>query len=70
MTIRKARAADAAVAWEIRNAAILSQCQGHYAPESLAIWTNGAITEEFTRFVVEQLYVATSIGGAASLGMS
>ena len=57
--IRKACADDAAAAWEIRNAAILSQCKGHYPPESLAIWTNGAINEEFIRFVVEHFYVAT-----------
>jgi GNAT superfamily N-acetyltransferase len=57
--IRKARADDAAVAWEIRNAAILSQCKGHYPPESLAIWAKGEITDGFIQFVVEQLYVAT-----------
>ena len=57
--IRKARADDAAAAWEIRDAAILSQCKGHYPPESLAMWTNGTITDEFIQFVVEHFYVAT-----------
>ena len=57
--IRKACADDAVVAWEIRNASILSQCKGHYPAESLAIWTSGAITEGFIQFVVEQLHVAT-----------
>jgi GNAT superfamily N-acetyltransferase len=67
--IRKARANDAAAAWEIRNAAILSRCQGHYPPESLAIWTNGAITEEFIQFVVEHFYVATAGDAVVATGM-
>ena len=58
-SIRKAHAGDAASAWDIRNAAILSQCTAHYPAELLAVWTNGEITEQFMQFVVEQLYVAT-----------
>jgi GNAT superfamily N-acetyltransferase len=57
--IRKARADDAAAAWEIRNAAILSQCKTHYPAPLLAIWTDGAITDGFIQFVVDQFYVAT-----------
>lgn len=57
--ILKACAEDAAAAWDIRNAAILCQCKDYYAAESLAIWTDGAITDEFVRFVVEHFYVAT-----------
>jgi len=57
--IRKARADDAAAAWEIRNAAILSQCKTHYPAPLLAIWTDGAITDGFTQFLVDQFYVAT-----------
>ena len=67
--IRKAGADDAAAALEIRTAAILSQCQGHYPPESLAIWTNGAISEQFIQFVVEQLYVATVNDAVVATGM-
>ncbi len=67
--IRKASADDAAVAWEIRNAAILSQCKGHYPPESLAIWTDGEITEGFIQFVVEHLYVATVNDAVVGTGM-
>ncbi|MGD0515895.1 MAG: GNAT family N-acetyltransferase [Thermoguttaceae bacterium] len=69
MRIRKACSDDAAAAWEIRNAAILSQCKGHYPPESLAIWTNGAITERFIQFVVEQIYVATVNDAVVGTGM-
>jgi GNAT superfamily N-acetyltransferase len=58
-TIRKACAEDAVAAWEIRNAAIASQCKRYYPPELLAIWTNGEINEEFIQFVVEHFYVAT-----------
>jgi N-acetylglutamate synthase-like GNAT family acetyltransferase len=67
--IRKARADDAAAAWEIRNAAILSQCEGHYPSELLAIWTNGAISEQFIQYVVEQLYVATVNDDVVGMGM-
>ena len=67
--IRKACADDVAAAWEIRNASILSQCKGHYPPESLAIWTNGEITEQFIQFVVEQLYVATVNDAVVGTGM-
>lgn len=59
LSIRKARAADAASAWDIRNAAILSQCPAHYPAELLAIWTSGEMTEEFVEFVAEKFYVAT-----------
>jgi GNAT superfamily N-acetyltransferase len=69
LKIRKASAADAAAAWQIRNAAILSQCKGHYPPESLAIWTDGEITEHFIQFVVEQFYVATVDDAVVATGM-
>ena len=69
MRIRKACADDAVAAWEIRNAAIRSQCQGHYPPELLAIWTDGAITEEFIHFVVEHFYVATVGDAVVGTGM-
>ena len=58
-SLRKAHAGDSASAWEIRTAAILSQCTAHYPAELLKVWTNGEITEQFVQFVVEQLYVAT-----------
>jgi GNAT superfamily N-acetyltransferase len=67
--IRKACASDAAAAWEIRNASILSQCKGHYPPESLAIWTNGEINEQFIEFVVEHFYVATVNNVVVGTGM-
>ncbi|MEN6406972.1 MAG: GNAT family N-acetyltransferase [Thermoguttaceae bacterium] len=67
--IRKARADDASAAWEIRNAAILRQCKGHYPPELLAIWTNGALTEEFVQFVAEHFYVAILDEAIVGTGM-
>jgi GNAT superfamily N-acetyltransferase len=67
--IKKAGAGDAAAAWEIRNAAILSHCKGHYPPESLAIWTAGEVTEQFTECVVEQFYVATIDDAVVGTGM-
>jgi N-acetylglutamate synthase-like GNAT family acetyltransferase len=67
--IRKACADDAAAAWEIRTAAILCQCKGHYPPELLAIWTDGAMSEEFVQFVVEHFYVATVGDSVVGTGM-
>jgi GNAT superfamily N-acetyltransferase len=68
-SIRKAEAEDALAAWEIRNAAILSQCPGHYPAESLAIWTDGAITEGFIQHVVDLFYVATINEVVVGIGM-
>ncbi len=67
--IRKACADDAAAAWDIRNAVILSQCKGHYPAKSLVIWTNGEINEGFVQYVVEQLYVATVSDAVVGTGM-
>jgi GNAT superfamily N-acetyltransferase len=67
--IRKAGAEDAAVAWEIRNAAIKSECQGHYPAESLAVWTKGEVEEGFARFVVEHFYLATVNDVVVGTGM-
>ncbi len=47
----------------------MSQCKGHYPPESLAIWTDGEITEGFIQFVVEHLYVATVNDAVVGTGM-
>jgi GNAT superfamily N-acetyltransferase len=59
VTIRKARREDAQAAWDIRNAAINSQCVGHYSAEALAIWTAGEISEQFMTVVEHHFYVAT-----------
>jgi len=69
VTIRKACAADALAAWDIRNAAILSQCTGHYPAELLAIWTDGAITAPFIDVVAELFYVATVDDAVVGTGM-
>ena len=68
-TIRKANAADAPAAWEIRNAAILHACKGFYTDELVAQWTNGQMTKQFVRFVVEQFYVATANGLVVGTGV-
>jgi len=69
VTISKACAADALAAWDIRNAAILSQCTGHYPAELLAIWTDGAITAPFIDVVAELFYVATVDDAVVGTGM-
>ncbi len=69
VTIRKACGADAPAAWDIRNAAILSQCTGHYPAELLAIWTDGAITGSFIDAVAELFYVNTVDDAVVGTGM-
>jgi GNAT superfamily N-acetyltransferase len=67
--IRKACADDAAAAWEIRNAAILHHCPGHYPAELLAVWTDGEVTAGFVQFVESQFYVATVDDAVVGTGM-
>jgi GNAT superfamily N-acetyltransferase len=67
--IRKASADDAAISWEIRRAAILDQCTGHYQAELLAIWTDGEMDDGFVQFVSEQLHVATIDSVVVATGM-
>jgi GNAT superfamily N-acetyltransferase len=73
ITLRKATAADASAAWEIRNAAIRHACRGFYDDDLLARWTAGEMPEEFAAFVAEHFYVAVVnekvVGtGAVNLG--
>ncbi len=53
----------------MRNAAIRSQCQGHYSPEELAVWTSGELTEQFTKIIEDYFYVAALDGLAIGTGM-
>ena len=69
ITIRKARREDAQAAWDIRNAAIKSQCVGYYSSEALAIWTAGEISEQFMTVVEHHFYVATIADRIVGTGM-
>ena len=69
IVIRKAHKVDAQKIWDIRNAAINSQCIGHYSPAELEIWTNGEMTEQFVEVVEDSFYVATLNGHAVGTGM-
>ena len=67
--IRKAHKVDAQKIWDIRNAAINSQCIGHYSSAELEIWTNGEMTEQFVKVVGDSFYVATLDGHVVGTGM-
>ena len=67
--IRKANKVDAQEIWDIRNAAIKSQCIGHYSPAEVEIWTTGEITEQFTKALEDGFYVATLDGHVVATGM-
>lgn len=57
--IRKASAANAQSIFDIRIAAINSQCTGHYAARDLELWTAGAMSPQFVQMVANKAYVAT-----------
>jgi GNAT superfamily N-acetyltransferase len=67
--IRKATAADAQSIFDIRIAAINSQCTGHYAADDLARWTAGAMSPQFVQMVVDKAYVATIGDQVVASGM-
>ncbi|WP_181317918.1 GNAT family N-acetyltransferase [Shewanella morhuae] len=58
ITIRKATKDDAQACWDIRNAAINKGCSGFYDADDLLIWTEGELTEQFSRIVAAHFYVA------------
>jgi len=55
--IRKASAANAQSIFDIRIAAINSQCTGHYAAHDLELWTAGAMSPQFVQMVANKAYV-------------
>jgi GNAT superfamily N-acetyltransferase len=69
LVIRKAEREDAIAAWDIRNAAILTQCTGHYSEEQLAAWTAGEMTDDFVQSVARSWYVATLNDSVVGTGM-
>lgn len=69
MLIRKANSTDAKSTFDIRIAAINSQCIGHYAQRDLEIWTTGAMSKNFVTIVEEIGYVATLNDVVVGTGM-
>ena len=69
LSVRKARREDAQVAWDIRKAAILNQCAGHYPMDDLKIWTGGPLSQQFMDAVEEHFYVATDNDQVVGTGM-
>lgn len=67
--IRKAVADDAEVAWATRNAAINSQCAGHYPSETLEIWTGGEISARFVEELESRGYLAILDGVVVGTGI-
>lgn len=67
--VRKATREDAKDVWEIRKAAILSECVGYYPAEALQVWTQGDFTEKFAETVAEHFYVSEVDGVVAGTGL-
>lgn len=69
LKIEKANRKDAQTALEIRNAAILNQCVGHYSMEILKDWTSGGLSDEFMDAVEANCYVAIEDKQIVGTGM-
>ena len=67
--IRKAVRADADAAWDIRRAAVMSECAGSYSLNQLEEWTGGTTSRAFADAVEERLLVATVGDHVAGTGM-
>jgi GNAT superfamily N-acetyltransferase len=67
--IRKAMRADADAAWEIRRAAVMSECANVYPLDQLEQWTGGTASRAFADAVEERFLVATVDGHVAGTGM-
>jgi GNAT superfamily N-acetyltransferase len=67
--IRKAVRADADTAWEIRRAAVMSECASVYTLDQLEQWTGGMASRAFTDAVEERFLVATVGDHMTATGM-
>jgi GNAT superfamily N-acetyltransferase len=67
--IRKASRDDALAVLHVRNAAVLSQCQGYYSADELRKWTDGELAEWFTEAVEKHGYIAVLDGVIVATGM-
>jgi GNAT superfamily N-acetyltransferase len=69
LAIRKAVRADADAAWDIRRAAVMSQCLNAYPLDQLEQWTGGTASRAFADAVEERFLVATVGEHVAGTGM-
>jgi GNAT superfamily N-acetyltransferase len=69
LVIRKAVRADADAAWDIRRAAVMSECVVAYPLDQLEQWTGGTASRAFTDAVEERFLVATVGEHVAGTGM-
>ena len=67
--IRKATRADADAAWEIRRAAVMSECVNVYPLDPLEQWTGGTASRAFADAVEDRFLVATVDEHVAGTGM-
>jgi N-acetylglutamate synthase-like GNAT family acetyltransferase len=67
--IRQASRADVGAAWDIRRAAVMSECVGAYPLDQLEEWTGGAPSKAFAHAVEDRFLVATVDEQVAGTGM-
>lgn len=69
LTIRKATAADAIEAWNIRADSVLAACINHYPSETLSYWIEGTPGEKWTKLVEHGFYVIEDANLIVGTGM-
>jgi ribosomal protein S18 acetylase RimI-like enzyme len=69
MIIRRASRDDANACWEIRRAAVMSQCAVAYPLDQLEEWTGGKASVAFANAVEDHFHVAMVEGRVAGTGM-
>lgn len=69
LAIRKAHKDDAQEIWDIRSAAIHSECKDYYSSEELEVWTSGETPAQFVKAVEDNFYVAILDGHVVGTGM-
>jgi N-acetylglutamate synthase-like GNAT family acetyltransferase len=68
-SIRKAVRAEAQTAWDIRRAAVMSECVSAYPLDQLEQWTGGVASRAFADAVEERFLVATVDERVVGTGM-
>jgi GNAT superfamily N-acetyltransferase len=66
--IRHASPDDANACWEVRRAAVMSQCAKAYPLEQLEEWTGGTTSMAFANAVADRFHVAMVEGRVAGTG--
>ncbi|MCL1137510.1 GNAT family N-acetyltransferase [Shewanella pneumatophori] len=68
IAIRKAQNSDVDAIFALRSRSIIAKCTGFYSEEQIKFWTQGTVTTEFTRDVIDNFYVSVVAGQVIGSG--